>query len=305
MLIVLAIATPILRAQSMRDCDDSLFPGMKTLEISGGDGQRRAIAPGEHSEVYFQPLMVRVLTFCKKPIAGIEVRFRCKATGDAQCDDVLGKVVTDAGGSAILEPVRATKGSGGLTITADLQTSDGKPTADFHLVIDRYPSLTIRPTFTAEIDISGVGACLADEWAHSVAGCSSAHVPGESVTVTLRLNGSKMVFGGWTGACAGQGNPCTLKLDADASVAANVYGLQQTYYGWCSHRCHHPNGGYTYADSEINSCAECRFEDMCSGDPGAQREGSTFSCKQGCWMWVTDYSNGNGQRFPDKLVACP
>jgi uncharacterized repeat protein (TIGR02543 family) len=49
--------------------------------------------------------------------------------------------------------------------------------------------------------------------------CVKRFLAGTTVTLTATPNGSSL-FTGWTGACAGQGNPCTLTLVADHSVAA-------------------------------------------------------------------------------------
>ncbi len=50
--------------------------------------------------------------------------------------------------------------------------------------------------------------------------CSERLVPGTKITLTATF-GPSQKFGGWGGACAGQGNPCTLTVNSATSVTAS------------------------------------------------------------------------------------
>jgi len=57
--------------------------------------------------------------------------------------------------------------------------------------------------------------------------CSESYAPGTIVALTANPDAGS-IFAGWGGACAGQGNPCTLTLDADTSVTVTFTPLPDT-----------------------------------------------------------------------------
>ena len=77
-------------------------------------------------------------------------------------------------------------------------------------------TVALTGTGTGQVTSSPAGiACPGD--------CSKRYVTGTAVTLTATPD-AVSTFTGWTGACAGQGNACTVTLGADASTTATFAG---------------------------------------------------------------------------------
>jgi uncharacterized repeat protein (TIGR02543 family) len=89
--------------------------------------------------------------------------------------------------------------------------------------------------FRLDVSVSGSGMVTSDPPGISCPGdCSEVYPRGTPVTLTA-TPAAGWVFAGWGGACAGQGNPCTLTMTADRSVTATFTtsggGWAKTYGG--------------------------------------------------------------------------
>jgi len=89
--------------------------------------------------------------------------------------------------------------------------------------------------FRLDVSVSGSGTVTSNPPGISCPGdCSEVYPSGTPVTLTA-TPAAGWVFAGWGGACAGQGNPCTLTMTADRSVTATFTtpgsGWAKTYGG--------------------------------------------------------------------------
>jgi subtilisin family serine protease len=85
---------------------------------------------------------------------------------------------------------------------------------------DQQVSASFVSLFTLTVATAGSGAVTSSPAGISCgADCSESYVSGTAVTLTA-TPAAGYAFGGWSGACAGQGNPCTVAMTADQVVAA-------------------------------------------------------------------------------------
>jgi hypothetical protein len=82
--------------------------------------------------------------------------------------------------------------------------------------------VSVARLYTLTVARAGTGGTITSAPAGIACGsdCAEAYAAGTSVTLTATPDAGS-AFASWTGACAGQSNPCTLTLAADTAVTAN------------------------------------------------------------------------------------
>ncbi len=94
------------------------------------------------------------------------------------------------------------------------------------MTADQAVTATFAPLFNLSVTAAGEGSGTLTSDPLGIdcgADCSEAYVSGTAVTLTATA-AAGAAFVSWEGACAGQGNPCTITMDASQSVTAH-FGL--------------------------------------------------------------------------------
>ncbi len=287
----LSAAAPLFAVSHPKPCKKP----SKLLLVSG-DGQT-VTAYGQ--PVSFQPLTVQV-TICGTPIPSVAVTFSCTNGSGApvSCGMPNGSQVSaDDSGKASLTGLTLQPDSGTVTVTATASAASVPP-LQFHLTVAAAPKITVSPSIFGGT-ISGGGLSC-----DNGSGTCSAPATGPKITLTAtpnNNNNNQILFAGWSGACAGQGNPCTLSPTASTNVSAEFGWLQATYHASCAYRCCDAQANCTVNSTFVSDSSACTWNAICSqGNVGWSStpyaigpQYSTLSATPGCWNTV-QYVDGSG-----------
>ncbi len=119
----------------------------------------------------------------------------------------------------------------------------------------RYQPVPVSGAFRLAIERTGTGAGVVTSDPPGIncgADCSETYLAGTSVSLTATPNGDS-TFTGWTGACAGQANPCTVVVNADTSVTAEFTLVIRLDVG----RSGSGSGAVTSSPAGIDCGADC------------------------------------------------
>jgi hypothetical protein len=288
LLLVLSTASPLSAVSHPKPCKKP----SKLLLVSG-DAQT-VTTYGQ--PVPFAPLTVQV-TICGTPIPAVAVTFSCANASGASisCGMPNGpQVRSDDSGHASLTGLTLQPDSGKVTVTATASAAS-LPPQQFHLTVAAAPKITVSPAiFGGTISGSGLNC-------DNSSGMCSAAATGLRITLTATPNNNQILFAGWSGACAGQGNPCTISLTASTNVSAEFGWLSGTYHGSCAYRCCDANNNCNVFSTLLPDCSTCTWNSICSqgnigwsaGNAPIGPQYSTLSCTPGCWNFL-QYVDGSG-----------
>jgi hypothetical protein len=231
------------------------------------------------------------------PLPAETVTFTCtsdKKDSAAVCTMPNGSQFTaGTDGKVSLTGLTVSGATGGITVTASAGPDKFTP-VQFHLTVAPAPTITVSPTPPFALVTGGGLYCGGNSGPCSV----SAPGPGP---VTLNVNPYSLVFAGWSGACAGQANPCTVVPTTSQSVSVEVGTVITQFGGMCAYSCCDSQGNCSTSSVVVNDCSACTWNSICTPDnPGYSAspypEGAQYSklsCTPGCWKYV-QYQDGTG-----------
>jgi len=125
-------------------------------------------------------------------------------------------------------------------------------TCSVALTSDQAVTATFAPLYTLTVARAGTAGMVTSAPAGISCGtdCTESYVAGTSVTLSA-TPGTGSAFASWSGACAGQGNPCTVSVTADTSATA-TFGTARTLTVAVNGA-----GTVTSADGRIACPADC------------------------------------------------